>query len=501
MKGTTMGNRLLLASLMAVSSLGMVAGQVRVPGVSRSLPLPGISAWINGEPALTMSIADARIDVPFLDKVEARFEDLQALRNSAGRFTMRSGNWTTELHSFCLFPGSRGPRSSDGQGYLLAPLRGSRAAVVQKLLDRYGELPDIPQPDMQMLLWGVAAKARIRQMAAAQQRLAARLLTPLELAALDRDALGVIPPALRQRVYNALPREARALAEAENNLRELLGRANATYAELERVAVLGGPEPAPERSIARGRWSIQSGMLVRLVPSVYSRTTLQLSVPSPYRVVRDGLGRIVRIDFGEGRTTETDYDDTIPPFEPPGVEGIVGYAIRAVRMTRPGPDGGVDRWQVENAGWTFVNRVARRPAAQFGFMRASFGQTQLDRFRQWKERYDRFNTEYRQRAEWYKQRWNTNVEPPPDVDQVLRDLEDMQHYRSAVEAVISGGPAGQLAWLIEHQERMNNALRRATIAISRMGEPSREFSPSGNVAVPGHRGSQRLGMSARRAGG
>lgn len=318
---------------------------------------------------------------------------------------MRPGHWSIDVQSFCLFPGRRGPSPDDGHGYLWAPLKGSRPGIVQKLLDRYSQLNDIPQHEMQVLLWGVAAKAKMKQMPNRQQLLAARLLTPLELAAMEHDALGVIPPALRQQVYNALPREVRAVAEAENNLRGLLEKANATYAELEAVAVLRGPEPPPDRPVAR---------------------------------------------------TTIDRD-----------------------------------------GWTFVNRPARAAVQQFGFVRAGFRQPSLDRLRAWQARYERWNTEYRERAEWYKQRWACNTAPPPDVQQVLRDL-DMDHYRAGIEAALTGGPAGQLNWLIEHQERMNAALERATLEIAGLGVMPDEFSPSDQMAVPAARGAQRLGLSARR---
>ena len=374
---------------------------------------------------------------------------------------------------------------------------GSRATIVRKLLERYGPLTDVPQSEMQLLLWGVTSKAKLKQMAAAQQRLAARLLTPVELAAMEGDALGVIPPALRQRVYNALPRDARAVAEAENTVRDLLGRTTATYADIERAAVLSGPELPPERPVARGRWSVHAGLLVRFMPTLYSRTTMQIAVPTHYTITRDRLGRIITIDFGDGRVTETEYDDAIPPFEPPGTRGVVAYAFKTIRLVSRAADGALDRRVLENAGWTFVNR-GPRPAPQFGFARVALRQPPLDRFRTWKERYDRWNGEYRERAEWYQQRWNRNVEPPPSVAQVLRDLEDMQHYRSAVEAVLTGGPAGQLNWLIEHQERMNQAIARATVEIAGVGAPPSEFSPSDSVAVPAHRGSQRIGLSARR---
>lgn len=496
--GLMPSRRLLLAvgaSVLLTATVTMA--QVRIPNLPR-LPLPGIDAWLHGEPALTTSIADAVVDVPWLDQLETRFQNLDTLRNARGRFDVRPGHWSIDVQSFCLFPGRRGPSPADGHGYLWAPLKGSRAGIVHKLLDRYSQLNDIPQHEMQVLLWGVAAKAKMKQMPNRQQLLAARLLTPLELAAMEHDALGVIPPALRQRVYNTLPREVRAVAEAENNLRGLLAKTNPTYAELEAVAVLRGPEPPPERPVSRGRWSVHQGMLVRMVPSLYSRTTVQIAVPSRYQITRDALGRIVAIDFGDGTLTETEYDDAIAPFEPPGTSGVVAYAFKAIRLARRAANGNIERTTIDRDGWTFANRPARTAVQQFGFVRAGFRQASLDQFRAWQARYERWNTEYRERAEWYKQRWARNTNPPPDVQQVLRDLEDMDHYRAGIESVLTGGPAGQLNWLIEHQERMNAALERATLEIAGLGVMPDEFSPSDHMAVPAARGAQRLGLSARR---
>ena len=494
-----------VAVLLALVAAIGVSAQIRVPKLptARDLPLPGLDRLLRGEPPVTTSIADARVDVPFLDRLEVKFGDLGTLRNGRGGFTLRPGNWQADLQSFCFRPGTRGPQPTDGNGYLSAPMKGPHAEIFGDMLAKYSMQRDITQRDMQVLIWALLSRTRIRQMNPRMQAHAARLLTPAQMVALDSGAVDVIPPAVRRRAFDALPREIRAIAEVENRIRETLSRANHTYAELERLAVLQGPEPRDGRQISRQRWSIHpDGYLIRYQPHGVARTTVQVVVPPKIQVRRDGKGRIVSIDFGNGRRTETEYDDTIPAFEPPGNVMAVAYAFKSIRLIRPGANGRPREIVLRDRGWTFVTRPARRFAPR-GFVFASFmRQTPMERFLEWKERYDEWNEEYGERAEWYRERWEHVNDPPPGVEETLRDLEDSEHYRDGIDAALRGDRGDQLDWLIEHQERMNDALRRATIVLDSLPDGSDDDEPAGlmpgrmDFPVPGSASSQRLGLSS-----
>ena len=125
----------------------------------------------------------------------------------------------------------------------------------------------------------------------------------------------------------------------------------------------------------------------------------------------------------------------------------------------------------------------------------------MERFLEWKERYDEWNEEYGERAEWYRDRWEHVNDPPPGVEETLRDLEDSEHYRDGIDAALRGDTGDRLDWLIDHQERMNDALRRATLVLATLPDGSEDDSPGVmpgrmDFPVPGSSGSQRLGLSS-----
>jgi hypothetical protein len=495
--------RSVAAVLLAGCAAITASAQIRVPKLPtpRDLPLPGIDRLLRGEAPITTSIADARVDVPFLDRVEARFGDLGTLRDGRGGFSLKRGNWQAELQSFCFRPGTRGPQPTDGNGYLAAPMKGPHAGIFGDMLAKYSVQRDIPQRDMQVLIWALLSRTKIRLMNPRMQALAARVLTPAQIVALDSGALDVIPPNLRRQAFNALPAEVRAVAEIENRIRDTLSRANHTYAELERMAVLQGPEPHGGRQISKQRWSAHpDGYLIRYQPHGFARMTVQVAVPPKTQVRRDGKGRIVSVDFGDGRRTETEYDDSIPAFEPPGNVMAAGYAFKSVKLIRPRANGRPEEIVLRDRGWTFVTRTGRRLAPR-GFMFARFTQP-LERFLEWKERYDEWNEKYGERLEWYRDRYEGMTNPPPDVEQTLRDLEDLEHYRDGIDAALRGDTGDRLDWLIEHQERMNDALRRATLELATLPDGSEDDEPRGlmpgrmDYAVPGSTGSQRLAPSS-----
>lgn len=479
------------------------AAQLRVPRIPlpKDLPLPNIDAMLRGGSPISTTLKDARVEVPFLDRLEVKFGDLGSLRTDRGVFALQPGHWAADLQSFCYRAGTRGPTRTDGQGYLTGPITGPDSALFVDMLSKYATLRDVEQRDMQVLIWAILARTKIRQMEPHLQALAARVMTPAQIAALESGALDVIPPNMRQRAFNKLPAEVRAVADAENKIRDILYRANGTYEELESIAVLQGPEPRTNRVVPRTRWSVHpGGYLIRYHPTTYWKTTVEVAVPPTYTIQRDAKGRIHSIEWSDGRRTETEYDDSIGAIEPSPNLRAVAYKFKSIRLSRPGANGRRDEITVANKGWTFVMRRGAVRPPRFGLQLAAFVQNPLEQLLQWKERYDHFNSEYRERAEWYRDRYEHMTDPPPSVEDTIRDLEDMQHYRDAIEAVLTGG---ELGWLVEHQERMNAALERATLEIASLPDGSDDderghgYRPPMDLAIPAHTSSQRLGISGR----
>ena len=492
--------RFALGAVLALCATLTVAAQVRVPNIPlpRDLPLPGIDRWLRGESPITTSIKDTRIEVPFIDDMEMKFGNLAELRNQRGTFTLKPGDWTMDVQSFCFRPGTRGPQPTDGSGYLSAPIAGPHAEIFAQMLEKYSVQRDINQRDMQVLIWALLSRTKIRQMNVKMQAIAARVLTPAQMVALDTGALDVIPPELRRRAFNSLPREVRAIAEAEDRIRTALYRANHTYAELERIAVLRGPEPRDGRHIPRNRWTIHpKGFLVRYQPHGIARTTVHVAKPPRVQIDRDNRGRIVSIDLGDGRRTDVSYNDSTPAFESGRIPMLSAYKFRQIRLSRVS-NGKPETRVIDNQGWTFVTRRNAQLARKFDFFRATFRQGD-DLPGLW-ERAQRYDEEFRQRAEWYHDRWDNNTGPPPDAEDAIRDLEDSEHLHDGIDAVLNGDRGDRLDWIIDNRERNNAALKAAIVVIGTLPTESSaddEYSPSWDVPTPGSASSQRGGLSSR----
>jgi hypothetical protein len=179
--------------------------------------------------------------------------------------------------SYCLKAGTHGP--GGGDGYLYAPPKGPAEDAVMTIVRNSVNHPEIHQHDIQVLLWAIIARAKFEDMDGRIKATASRLLTPRQLAGLNRsalDALGMVAD------HVGLPEPLRQVARAEAQLRQMLTTPGATFAEMERVAVLSGAAPIGPGSqdIPSGRWSVHpDGYHVRYIPSGYSTTKVEIWVP------------------------------------------------------------------------------------------------------------------------------------------------------------------------------------------------------------------------------
>lgn len=292
----------------------------------KKLPqLPTLESLFD-RPAVTTSFTDAHAEVAFLDDTipesTPAFPLTSVPRDPQGRYLLGPGLYEMDAKSYCIQPGTHAP--SQGDGYLYAPLQGPRAKVVRAILRRSAEKPDVEQHDVQVLLWAVIARAKFRDMNPQLQRTATALLDGRELFELNGGALGLIPPDMVDKYMAKLTPQLQKIFRAEQQLREQLARADTTYQEYERLAVLAGlAAPADVvRPTPRGRWSWHpDGYFVRYFPQGYQRMRIQVYVPPHLTVERDTAGRIAAVSDGRSFHVETSYD---------------GRMIREVRLTRPG---------------------------------------------------------------------------------------------------------------------------------------------------------------------
>jgi len=323
--------------LLALPGAGQDLGKIKdkLAGLAGDVTLRQL---LVGRP-LTTNLDDVVFDVPFLDPYKPPdCREITVLpKTPGGGWALRPGSYAYLARSYCLGAGTRRPWQGDGYAY--APIKGPQADAIRSILRNSARFPEIPQEQIQMLLWRIIARARWIDLSAEQKANAALLLSPKQIAGLNGSALDLLPgDVLDRALAEAVPAVARIL-RAEAKMRERFASGEATYEEMEEAAVLPeDPEAAPGR-IAPGRWSFHpDGYFIRYLPQSYSETIIQIQVPEAVKIETDSSGRILSIsDPLRRRLLRITYDDSVPGDPYPDAAGVRAYLFKSVHFERPDP--------------------------------------------------------------------------------------------------------------------------------------------------------------------
>src|SRR4051812_8078077 len=140
---------------------------------------------------VSTSFRDADTNAVFISSLNeaSKPRSLEEIRQAPdGSYLLTPGYYQGDFRSFCLHPGTHGP--SDGDGYLYAPLKGSRKDIVESILRNSVTHTDITQRDVQLLLWAVISNSNFKQLSNSLKTVAAELLTPAQLYHLNGGAIG-----------------------------------------------------------------------------------------------------------------------------------------------------------------------------------------------------------------------------------------------------------------------------------------------------------------------
>ncbi len=498
-----------VATLVLVAALPLTAA-AQLPrdlgAIARKLP--SLDALLRGAP-LTTTFDDTARPLRVLDRKPVRrtarpLRDLP--RTATGGFVLRPGLWEGTFESYCLRTATHAP--DQGDGYMFAPFKGARAGAIQAILGGTVRHPEVPRGDVQMLLWAILSRVRTSDMPPALQ-LAARLLLPAsEIRAINANGFDVLAAAERTRLFGGLTTPVRQALEVESDLRSLFSRADATYDEAERIAVLSGVPADSPNTVQRGQWSRHPrGYFIRFFPDSFANTRVEVLMPGRVNVTRDRLNRIIAIDDERGGRTETIYDDTIAPRRHPRDARLTAYAFKTIRFSRPAAGGRREVHEIHDQGFTFHRSrprsrgVVAAPAARVIHaayrLSAAFPALQ-GAFERWGERIEQAQ-DIHDRYEFYRDRADSATAEP--TEDAIDEVEDTDHYRDGIDAATTGDPGDRLVWIIEHQERENAALEWAIAVLEGLPTTSTtddgpSYEPGGGAAVPsGWR--QVLGISGR----
>lgn len=442
--------------------------------------IPSLSSLTSRTP-VTTNIKDAVTEIPYMDA----FEPKRAMalnsqpRNANGGFDLRRpGFYTMNAQSYCMHAGTYAP--GGGDGYIYAPLKGSRDDIIGNILKRSVRHPQIPQRDIQVLIWAICAKTKIQDMSAENIATASKLLTPTELAVLN-DVM--IEEELQELVGDNIPSELRQVLEAESKLRSLMTSGQAAYSDLEKVAVLTGAAPwgPGSRKTPTGRWSYQpDGYFVRYYPQGYSKTRVDVYAPECIEIVRDDLGRIILIRDRSGSKIEVKYKD--PGRKVRGDSGIIGYAFSSIRLAT----GTKSSKALANRGWTYVGVPNGKGSP--GAEPSPF--TDMSSRYDWAENWVKANKSIMGEQDTLDS--VTSLFKSKEGGDTLMDLAHFE-YALRQAGASSHTELVRKAWLWEVCVRQG----RCQQACLDMPQQTIPFDPSESVATPGNTSRQRLGQSAR----
>lgn len=250
--------------------------------IIKDLGMPKLPNFFKGPQPVSTSIKDAVFGDPSKDRwtPSARVGNLMALqRSDTGGFVLKAGYHRMTAQSFCLHAGTHGP--GGGEGYLYAPLNGSARDAVTSILQNCVEKPQIEQRDIQLLLWAIISRSKFEDLNSEMKLVASQLLTPKQIAALNRNALSVLTSSEFQRLTGGLPAPVRTVMEAESRMRGMFSGPALAYRDMESVAMLAGVVPRGEGSVdtPATRWSHHpDGYWIRYTPRGYSQTVVEIWV-------------------------------------------------------------------------------------------------------------------------------------------------------------------------------------------------------------------------------
>jgi len=444
----------------------------RRPRIEIPIEIPGLDKILKQEPPLTTSIDDAKTEAPFLDDFDPQVLYPMAqlpVTPDAAYVMVAPGVYELDARSYCLNAGASSPGESDGALY--APVKGPWAGIIRNILRNSMFNGDIPQEDIQSLLWAILARTKISDLSPELQRVAARLLTTEEIFKINGGALGLISEELREKAFGHLPPLVRRSLEAEAELRELFTQGSPSFEELERVAVVRAVAPEQEggREVPRGRWSYHpDGYFIRYFPHGYSRTVTQLYVPEPFDIQADENGRITSVQDQRGNRIELAYDDTVDALTVAGDGNLRAYAFGSIRFIAPDPQQPGQTRQAEwtGRGWTFVGTPSGRGRPE----------QEHERFADVTERYQLAAEQHRQLMALAQeiQRLHSDAMTGDALQAMLRDITDLGECAVALKAALGEDLPDEQSWALSCVNLLKRAWATGVCSLAEGGGEGRE---------------------------
>jgi len=274
-----------------------------------------ISKFEKGQPVST-TFDDAIYEADFLGDLEPTESqylplDIQPKAEKVG-YKLQSGFYTMNARSFCLRGYTHGP--SKGDGHLYAPLKGKKADFVQSIIEHYAAKPEVPQQNVQVLLWAIIAGADMNTLGEQHSKTLNSLFTTKEL--LDLTAKGWADEYVdsqigewKKSLLGKTPPKLQELLDADDKIRTMV-KGNKSFQEIEKVAIIAGVAPRDMiREVSKGRWSYHpDGYFVRFFPNGYPQTRVDVYVPFKDAVQTDASGKAIGLNADAKESKEVVFN-------------------------------------------------------------------------------------------------------------------------------------------------------------------------------------------------
>jgi len=247
--------------------------------MSRETEVPNTATLVRSS-TIAKSTPMAIIDPRVLLAGKTPSSMLSLPRTQDAEVVLSEGFYETEFKSYCLQPGT--PAPSAGDAYLQAPLGGERRDIVETVLRRSLDKPELDQKNIQLLLWSVVSGSDYNRLSSPVKSTARELLTSKQIFVLQGGMMGVV-----RQISQVIPIP--ELSKAYGEMRSLFDLGNSSYEAYEQIAVLRHPAVTVKPGGDRDQWNLQEGgYYVRYYPASYQRVKVQVYVPEG---ILDSTGR------------------------------------------------------------------------------------------------------------------------------------------------------------------------------------------------------------------
>ncbi len=459
-----------------------------IPKPQIEIPIPGLDNLLKGEPPLSTNIKDARIwGWPNFQKVQLSNPTIltDADRNADNLFTLKPGHYRLNLKSFCGKGYTYGP--TQGQGYVWGPWKGSKATFLQTLLRAYNAKPEVPQRNVQLLIWSILARVKPQDMSTEAKSALIALVGNDGMNVLKDGAADYMTGKLADELYKRASKELRPLLEYDNKIRGLNQQANATYEDFERLSVLTPPANV-KSEIPGGVWNISpKGYMIRYQPSGYSQTEVEVIVPRVASFTRDDSKRVTQVRWDDGMTVDITYSDK-PAQDVAGESDLKVNFVSQVKITPAGSTEPIISTKEDYVLTGMPKKKKTETSIKTLHLRL-FTATPIQ---DWLGRVERAR-DLRDRLETYEE-WYDRTQRIERGEEPSEGLFDSNHISDLIGSIF-GGTDDRLEQIADTHGRLAEHLSHATGVLDGLPTTS-TVDPGEGIATPGAGGHQLILMSS-----